>query len=417
MQMSSVEPVIIFVLLAAVVALLYRRTRNRREKPDSGLTTVPSAGQRSNEAHANPSGIAIVDAASAPLVTIRASDSSEAFGRAKSVSTDDGTMGRLSGLLQAAPSVLVASEASGKQLMEVVINGDLIRAADGNGLRAIAMGPDGIKEHARLFEVKNLQNMINAAAVWQIASVVVAQKHLADISKKLDEIKAGVQNLSSFLDEERRSRIEATYEYLSQAYRAIKAGELPLAIRAELESCERELLAIELHLDKEYRRVVEKKVKHTETLGTGDLAADIERKIDGLAQLGQDIELCLKTRIAAWHVLSLYPGEPQLKLERRASIERSIEGIESLVPYTSTELAGEIGGIKSAWNRESTLAERRTKLSRRRESAQGGLANCSQTAKSSVAKSSELLLTHDKPTRMWLEVEKGAVVGARIDVQ
>jgi hypothetical protein len=70
--------------------------------------------------------------------------------------------------------------------MEVVINGDLVRAADGHGFRAIAMGAKGVREHARLFEVKNLQNVVNAAAVWQIASVLVAQKHLADISKITD---------------------------------------------------------------------------------------------------------------------------------------------------------------------------------------------------------------------------------------
>lgn len=98
-------------------------------------------------------------------------------------------IGRLTALIQAVPSLLVASEAHGKRLMEVVINGDLVRAADGNGSRPYAITNGRISELARLFEVEKLSDMINAAAVWQIASVVVAQKHLADISQKLDELK------------------------------------------------------------------------------------------------------------------------------------------------------------------------------------------------------------------------------------
>ena len=66
--------------------------------------------------------------------------------------------------------------------MEVVINGDLVQASDGDGLRAFAMESGHIKEHARLFDVQKLQNAINAAAIWQVASVVVAQKHLANAS-------------------------------------------------------------------------------------------------------------------------------------------------------------------------------------------------------------------------------------------
>ncbi len=99
-----------------------------------------------------------------------------------------------------------------------------VPAGDGNGLRAFTVIADGIKEHARVFEVENLQNMINAAAIWQIASVVVAQKHLTDINKKLDEIKDGVLGISRFLDNQRKSRIRSTYDYLGQVSQAIQGG-------------------------------------------------------------------------------------------------------------------------------------------------------------------------------------------------
>lgn len=130
--------------------------------------------------------------------------------------------------------------------MEVVIDGALVRASDGNGFRAMSMGADGIREQARLFEAGDLTNLVNAAAVWQLASVVVAQKHLADISEKLTEIKEAVTSISDFLDAERRSVIQGTYQYLSQACEVLTQGELSPAIRLELESCERELLCVSL---------------------------------------------------------------------------------------------------------------------------------------------------------------------------
>ena len=70
--------------------------------------------------------------------------------------------------------------------MEVVVDGTLARAADGSGLLPFVRGPNGrIVEQARLFDAANLQRMVSAAALWQVASVIVAQKHLADISGRL----------------------------------------------------------------------------------------------------------------------------------------------------------------------------------------------------------------------------------------
>ncbi len=359
--------------------------------------------------------IAIVDSASNPLVSIQPSSYSEAFDRAKPLDHTVGTISRLSALMQAAPSLGMAASTGRKQLMEVVINGNLVRAADGNGLRAIAMEGGKIKEHARLFEVGNLQTAINAAAVWQVASVVVAQKHLADINKKLDEIKAGVKDLSSFLNEQRRSRIKATYDYLNQAYQAIRGGELPAAIRTQLESCERDLLEIQHHLGQEHQRVVDSKVKHAETFGTEDLTKDIARKLDSLAGLGQDMALCLKTRVAAWHVLAVYPGEPELKRARRENIEESIRHLEAMAPHLATSLAYEIGGVKSIWNWESTLEARKVDLSRRLNSTRDALSTIAQMTREGVVRSGELMVEHDQPTRVWLQFEKNAVTGARIE--
>ena len=111
--------------------------------------------------------------------------------------------------------------------MEVVIDGELVRSSSGEGFRAFALSANGrIAEHATLMDASNLANTVNAAAVWQIASVVVAQKHLADISQKLGEVIRSVDEIQKYMHAERRARIVATHMYLQQATESISGGEL-----------------------------------------------------------------------------------------------------------------------------------------------------------------------------------------------
>lgn len=316
-------------------------------------------------------------------------------------------------MFQAVPSLLVAKEASRKHIMEVVVNGDLVRAADGNGLRAFAMGPKGIKEHARLFDVAKLQNFISAAAIWQGASVLLAQKHLADISRKLDEIQGGVRVISDFLDDQRASRILAASDYLSQAYQSIQGGELSGSVRIELERVDPNLREIQIHLEREFARKVDDRVKHREVMGTAELSADIERKIDALAALGQDLELCLRTRIAAWHVLSLYPGETHLKAARRASIEQSLASFESLGLNFKKGIGAEIAAMKSFLNRSATLA-RKARLDDLGVAVHRALTQSVQHGSAALARSAELLLADGRPTRIFLEFDNGTLAEARL---
>ena len=139
---------------------------------------------------------------------------------------DPAVVSRLSSLLQAVPALAAAAEMGSGQFMRVVVNGKLARAADGAGSRAFVLGPDGIQSHARLFDSSTLSTIVNAAAMWQVASVLVAQKHLVDIDKKLTTIQVRVDQILDFLHVERRSRILAAYDYLKQVAQAINGGEL-----------------------------------------------------------------------------------------------------------------------------------------------------------------------------------------------
>lgn len=348
-----------------------------------------------------------------PLMTIEPLASEYDFSRGKPLEVNGELLGRLGAMLQAAPAVLIAASSSGRNLMEVVINGSLTRAADGNGLRAFAMGPKGIIEHSRLFSAQSLQNMISAAAVWQIASVIVAQKHLADINRKLEELKAGIRSISQFLDNQRKARIESTFDYLQQIYQAIGHGELSGSVRHQLESCERDLLEIQRHLEREFQQKVDDEVKHTEMFGTEQLTNDLSSKIDRLEELAGDMVLCLKTRIASWHVLSLYPGEQRLKQARRSDIEETIEKLNSMTPYMSTNVVFEINRMKATWNKASTLDERKSMLTRKVDALMDTIYGAARKSKQSLEETTQALLEHDRPMRVLLEINNGMLVSAR----
>ena len=130
-------------VLAAVSYFLFRKHKTRSQIVGPQSTTQDPA-QR-------PTQIVIGDDPHSPMVTIGCLDSNVEFERALPIDLRNGPMGRFVAMLQAAPSLLLAAEASGKQLMEVVIKGDMVQAAGGNGLRAFAVGPGGINEHGAAF--------------------------------------------------------------------------------------------------------------------------------------------------------------------------------------------------------------------------------------------------------------------------
>lgn len=401
--------------LALLAIMLFTFLRRRNKRPAARATVVSQPQVKTPEKNI-PERIAFGATPAQPLVTVALLTSAQEYEMARPLDAQSGaytSISRLSALCGTLPSLLVAGGASGRHLMEVVIHGDLVRAADGNGLRAFAMNGNRIGQNARLYEVSILPNVINAAAIWHIASVLVAQKYLADISNKLDEIKDGILGISRFLDNQRKARLRATYDYLAQVYQAIQGGDLPGAARNQLEQCERDLLEIQHHLETEYREKVAKQIKDKEWFGTAGLAADIGSKLDELDMLAEDIAFCLKTRIAACHVLSLFPGEQQLKLARRESIKKSVESFQALGPYCEEKLKHEIAKINAFFVREAALIKQRTILADKCDLALQTLAQKSQQSREALERSERLMLENDRPTRILFRFENGALVGAR----
>lgn len=357
-----------------------------------------------------PSTIVIGTSSDAPMITIRPLSSLDQLEPMAPLDPESkGTIDRLSPLLQAVPGLLLAQEAAGRQLMEVVVDGTLVAAADGNGLRAFAMGPNGIAEHARLFDTGTLTHAINVTALWHVASVLVAQKHLADISRKLEGIQKGIDGISQFLDNQRRTRITSTYKYLLQIHSALRSGELSQAARGELESCERSLIEVQDHLMVEYEQKASESIQ-VGRWGTKKACLGVESRLIQLDQVARDIAVCIETRTAAWVILSLYPGNSQQKIARRESIEASISAFEALGPANRSKLESEIASIDSVWNRRKTLEFRRAHLRARCINSTDQLSVLSARAFEQIRQSDQVMLRASSPTRLLAHVEDGAIV-------
>lgn len=348
-----------------------------------------------------------------PLAKIRAIAQINDLERTKSIDIEnEKSVSALSALCQAIPSLLVAGEASGKKLVEVVIKGDLVRAANGDGLRAFAMNGKGIVEHARLFEVGNLQNIINAAAIWQVASVLVAQKHLADISKKLDAIKDGVKHILTFLEDQRKSRVEVIHDELKIIHANIKAGDLDDSEREKLPDFDQSLNEIFKHLCREYHNKAKSAVNDSDWLGTEDLAKNIEKKISELEEISRQISICLETRIVAWYLWTLFPNKNQIenskKRMRKELIESAISSFSDLLNPLKKGVDHDIERIKSLFNRSKTIFDRQNRLKEKRDLAARSLVDSARACQESVCQS-EII----QSSTYYLHFDNGALVEAR----
>ena len=269
-----------------------------------------------------------------------------------------GTLGRLSEpLAQAAPSLLVATAANSSKLMEVTINGQLLAAADGNGLRAIAKSGKGF-EHARLYEPSNLQNLANAAAIWQIASIVVAQKHLADISATLKRVESKVDGVQSFLEESRSAVIHSTMDYLGSAKSAIEQGEFLERTRLQMELFDTELNRVGKTLVSQIERQLEMELEKDNFGCEGEYTSGLE-KHRKLGVLVDELLLCNEVRLANWYLCSVYPDNSTLLQERLIQINKEVSIADKIKAKTKKSGSRDINSIDAKLTSDETIAKRR----------------------------------------------------------
>lgn len=243
-------------------------------------------------------------------------------------------IGRLNSLLQAAPTAAAAAQGVPANVYEVAINGPLIAAKDatGNviegGYRAMSKAANGqFSEHAVLSKPGSLNQAMSAAAVWQIASVVVAQKHLADISQKLDALETGVNRIDGKIDAKRQGMLMGAIEHLKEISRPVLMGDFNATLRQSIEDHAKDLLAcrneVAIILNKRIAALAD--IKDPDTVNADGLAAIIRQEMDAIAVHFREWLLSSHARFQAWSLLTAMPGEVMLKQERYDLIVADLE--------------------------------------------------------------------------------------------
>lgn len=425
------------ILLAAVIVVMGKRhARTMRPSVDAkGLPPASTAlvreGQMSDadaqieeQQPAEPEAPArlVLAVGDEPVLDMVILDQSEGTERTRGMGRyAPAAFGRaLEPLMQVAPSMATAGVAGSRQLMEVVINGPLVAAADGNGFRAITMGANGIQQNARLFEPKALQNVANAAAIWQLASVAVAQKHLADISATLKRLEDKVAGIKSMLEDERAALIDGAMKYIQSARDAMQKGEFLERTRNELERFEIQLEQAGTTLLRQIEREATAELEK-DTVGCEGEYQSALAKHRALSARAAELVACAEVRLANWYLCSLYPDRSSMLESRMEQIQEFMGQVGKVKKLLAKTLKGDCQLIDARLTSDETIAERRKHV--RREAKFGtdeltkGVKRCAvvitrvQSVQSDRCATSRFLIETDggKPTAVYLTHDQSAL--------
>lgn len=329
---------------------------------------------------------------------------------------------RLNALLQAGPAGAIAARGVPETVFEVAINGPLLNAKDSAGsviegtYRAMTNGGSGgIKEHGLLTRPESLSNAMNAAAVWQVASVVVAQKHLADISQKLDGIETTINRVEGKVDAQRRGALMGAMDMLKEVSVPILHGEHTPHNRQTLEDQYQKMVdkRREIHQILKDRIQALLDIQDTQTFGASDFPEKIREELGAIDTLFQEALLCSRVRFQAWSLLTVLPGETLLKRERYQTIQQDFDqafsphGLRSVFEQNITNL---IMRIDSKVIFKSTLANIRTDLINELRSTLSTLDHDLQTERSIIAHGETLLSDATQPMRVLVKTQGNQVI-------
>ena len=326
---------------------------------------------------------------------------------------------RLAPILGALPGLAQSAAVHGKDIMQVIVNGSLHPGKIADTLSPVVRNTKGrITEWAVLKDPKALQNAAKLTAVFQIASVIVAQQHLADISQKLKAIEQGINGIKNFLETQRSAIITGSLTYLRQAYSAISVGELSPLFREQLETLELDLLRVQEHLFEEIKALREKtcEIQNPDNFGTEGFSDAIRAH---QVQIDKSLNawlLCIRTRIANWQVLSSYPGEINIKLVRKESIAHAIEKMldgGGICTQLSKEMNAKIAEIKAFWNTAETLDVRKSDLKNNFDAISREFTTQGRQIQTDLTASTQSLLSYEKnPLTLNLIFKNGKIVEA-----
>lgn len=291
-----------------------------------------------------------------PALTVATIPPSESINTGVMQEQDITGISRLSPLLQTLPSLATSAHVASHQYMEVIINGPLASVKDGPGFRGFSLGEKGIKEHAVLLNPDKLNQLVNAGMLLNVASAVLAQKHLADISKKLTEIVEAVREVTAFQNNARKSEIIGAIQYLQQITPTVLEGQCSSAIRQKLEDIEVQFSALQAHLLTDITAAGDKvaALKDRGLFGSTEITNKIQTQQKILDERIHEWDLAMKVRAQALHLLTHTEGDTTLVKHRQQTIVHNYQQFESVIDKVERQLHQRIQGISALTEQSNT---------------------------------------------------------------
>lgn len=291
-----------------------------------------------------------------PALTVATIPPSESINTGAMQEQDITGISRLSPLLQTLPSLATSAHVASHQYMEVIINGPLASVKDGPGFRGFSLGEKGIKEHAVLLNPDKLNQLVNTGMLLNVASAVLAQKHLADISKKLTEIVEAVHEVSTFQNNERKSEIIGAIQYLQQITPVVLEGQCSPAIRQKLEDIEVQFSALQDHLLTNITAAGNKVagLKDRGLFGSTEITNKIQTQQKILDERIHEWDLAMKVRAQALHLLTHTEGDTTLVRHRQQTIAGTYQQFGSVIENVERQLQQRIQNISALAEQSNT---------------------------------------------------------------
>lgn len=291
-----------------------------------------------------------------PALTVATIPPSESINTGAMQKQDITGISRLSPLLQTLPSLATSAHVASHQYMEVIINGPLASVKDGPGFRGFSLGEKGIKEHAVLLNPDKLSQLVNAGMLLNVASAVLAQKHLADISKKLTEIVEAVREVSAFQNNARKSEIIGAIQYLQQITPVVIEEQCSPAMRQKLEDIEVQFSALQAHLLTDITAAGDKvaALKDRGLFGSSEITNKIQTQQKILDERIHEWDLAMKVRAQALHLLTHAEGDTTLVRQRHKTIADTYQQFDSVVENVERQLQQRIQSISALAEQSNT---------------------------------------------------------------
>lgn len=320
---------------------------------------------------------------------------------------------RLNSLLGAG-GPLATVVASRGNLMQVEVAGQLARAAGTDGFRGFVREGGRIVEHA-ILNPSSIASVATGTFVFQLVSIVVAQKHLGDIDRKLKDLQTAVGGLQDYLEDGRRAEITSSMSYLRQVAGSVLEGEHDQGVRVGIEQREQQLTQVQHHLISGISRAREAldQFRGSDWVGSLEISKKIETIHIQVEALHDEWLMAHAARIAALQLLCATEAPGGLVASRRSAIANDLDAFitESLSDHLKF-FQSKLLLIESWFNSVGTLEQRRSEANSRIDCFLTRMRSGAVNLWAELDRQSRLAEAINAPLSLGMEIEEGRVVRA-----